>query len=77
LAGCRAAQSLEHVSAAGLDASDGCPNPIHLCSKMRIPLVALKDSVPLDLDGHLFSGMLGQGEWPVALQDTPDRDWKE
>ena len=20
---------------------------------------------------------LGQGEWPVALQDTPDRDWKE
>jgi hypothetical protein len=21
--------------------------------------------------------LLGQGEWPVALQDTPDRDWKE
>lgn len=21
--------------------------------------------------------VLGQGEWPVALQDTPDRDWKE
>ena len=20
--------------------------------------------------------LLGQGEWPVALQDTPDRDWK-
>jgi len=21
--------------------------------------------------------LLGQGEWPVALQDTPDRNWKE
>ena len=21
--------------------------------------------------------LLGQGEWPVALPDTPDRDWKE
>ncbi len=21
--------------------------------------------------------LLGQGEWPLPLQDTPDRDWKE
>jgi hypothetical protein len=21
--------------------------------------------------------LLGRGEWPVALQDTPDRHWKE
>jgi hypothetical protein len=26
---------------------------------------------------NLWLGAVHRGEWPVALQDTPDRDWKE